>query len=152
MPKDSLKKNVNTAILEPPKNFGGMIRYWGPGLVMTAGVVGSGELIATTGLGAKTGFIALWLIILSCVIKVVVQLMLGRYAIYSGKTTTSTLLFNIFCLAETSRKRGRVDPKLFTVIFVGSNPFSIKNLATFEARAPANSHVEPQFLVIFFCV
>ena len=52
MPKDSLKKNVNTAILEPPKNFGGMIRYWGPGLVMTAGVVGSGELIATTGLGA----------------------------------------------------------------------------------------------------
>ena len=73
MPKDSLKKNVNTAILEPPKNFGGMIRYWGPGLVMTAGVVGSGELIATTGLGAQTGFIALWLIILSCVIKVVVH-------------------------------------------------------------------------------
>ncbi|MBH53861.1 MAG: iron transporter [Opitutaceae bacterium] len=90
MPKDSLNKNVNTAILEPPKNFGGMIRYWGPGLVMTAGVVGSGELIATTGLGAKTGFIALWLIILSCVIKVVVQLMLGRYAIYSGKTTLET--------------------------------------------------------------
>ena len=54
---------------------------------MTAGVVGSGELIATTGLGAKAGFVALWLILVSCVIKVAVQLMLGRYAIYSGKTT-----------------------------------------------------------------
>ena len=39
---------------------------------------------------------------------------------------------------------------IFTVIFVGSNPFSIKNLATFEARAPANSHVESQFLETFF--
>ena len=80
-----------TTTVEPPKHLGGMLRYWGPGLIMTAGVVGSGELIATTGLGAKAGFVALWLIILSCVIKVAVQLMLGSFAIYSGKTTLEAL-------------------------------------------------------------
>ena len=46
-----------------------------------------GELINTTGLGAKQGFILLWLILLSCVIKVFVQVELGRYAITHGKTT-----------------------------------------------------------------
>lgn len=87
MPPDSTPPNESTGIQDPPTKLGGMLRYWGPGLIMTAGVVGSGELIATTGLGAKAGFVALWLILVSCVIKVAVQLMLGRYAIYSGKTT-----------------------------------------------------------------
>jgi len=73
--------------LDPPKSFGGMIRYFGPGLILTASVVGSGELIATTSLGAKVGFVALWLVLVSCVIKVAVQLMIGRYAIFSGETT-----------------------------------------------------------------
>ncbi|MBI2946657.1 MAG: Nramp family divalent metal transporter, partial [Verrucomicrobia bacterium] len=64
-----------------------MIRHFGPGLILTASVVGSGELIATTSLGAKAGFVALWLILVSCVIKVAVQLIIGRYAIFSGETT-----------------------------------------------------------------
>ena len=81
------KSQNETTTVEPPQKMSSMLRYWGPGLIMTAGVVGSGELIATTGLGAKAGFVALWLILLSCVIKVAVQLMLGRFAIYSGKTT-----------------------------------------------------------------
>ena len=85
MPPDPTEPSESTGIKEPPKKLGGMLRYWGPGLIMTAGVVGSGELIATTGLGARAGFVALWLILLSCVIKVAVQLMLGRFAIYSGK-------------------------------------------------------------------
>jgi len=68
-----------------------MVRFWGPGLVLTASVVGSGELIATTGLGAKTGFIALWLILLSCVIKVAIQLVLARLAISTGATALHAL-------------------------------------------------------------
>jgi Mn2+/Fe2+ NRAMP family transporter len=64
-----------------------MIRYWGPGLILTASVVGSGELIATTSLGASVGFVALWLILISCVIKVALQLVIGRYAIFTGETT-----------------------------------------------------------------
>ena len=63
-----------------------MFRYWGPGLVLTASIVGSGELIATTSLGAKVGYLALWLIIISCFIKVALQLVIGRYAIYTGET------------------------------------------------------------------
>ena len=87
MTPEELPQNENIGIKEPPKNIGGMMRHWGPGLILTAGVVGSGELIATTGLGARAGFVALWLILLSCVIKVAIQLMLGRFAIYTGKTT-----------------------------------------------------------------
>lgn len=74
-------------ITTPPKNLLQMARYWGPGLILTASVVGSGELIATTGLGAKAGFIALWVILLSCFLKIALQLMIGRYAIYTGQTT-----------------------------------------------------------------
>ncbi len=57
------------------------------GLDLAASIVGTGELINTTSLGAKAGFSLLWLIILSCVIKVFVQVELGRYAITYGKTS-----------------------------------------------------------------
>ncbi len=75
------------AIQEPPHTFPGAIRQIGPGLILAASIVGTGELINTTSLGAKAGFSLLWLILLSCVIKVFVQVELGRYAITHGKTT-----------------------------------------------------------------
>jgi Mn2+/Fe2+ NRAMP family transporter len=58
----------------------------GPGMVLAASIVGSGELIATTTLGAQTGFSLLWIILLSCAIKPVVQAELGRYTIATGRT------------------------------------------------------------------
>jgi Mn2+/Fe2+ NRAMP family transporter len=75
------------AIRDPPRTIGRALRQIGPGLVLAASIVGTGELINTTGLGAKSGFSLLWLILLSCVIKVFVQIELGRYAITHGKTT-----------------------------------------------------------------
>jgi Mn2+/Fe2+ NRAMP family transporter len=72
---------------EPPHTLVRAIRQIGPGLVLAASIVGTGELINTTSLGAKAGFSLLWLILLSCVIKVFVQVELGRYAITHGKTT-----------------------------------------------------------------
>jgi Mn2+/Fe2+ NRAMP family transporter len=60
-------------------------------LIISGAIVGSGELIATTALGAKVGFVALWLILFSCVIKVVVLEELGRYTISSGETTFSQI-------------------------------------------------------------
>ena len=75
------------AIKEPPRTFFQAIRQIGPGLILAASIVGTGELINTTGLGAKAGFTLLWLILLSCVIKVFVQVELGRYAITHGKTS-----------------------------------------------------------------
>ena len=69
---------------EPPASFFGALRFLGPGFVLSAAVVGSGELIATTALGARTGFLLLWVILLSCFVKVAVQLEYGRYAIVHG--------------------------------------------------------------------
>ena len=55
-------------------------------MVLAASIVGSGELIATTTLGAQVGYAALWLVLLSCAVKPVVQAELGRYTIASGET------------------------------------------------------------------
>jgi Mn2+/Fe2+ NRAMP family transporter len=54
-------------------------------------IVGSGELVLTTAIGARHGFTFLWLILFSCVIKVFVQIELGRYAISSGLPTLQAL-------------------------------------------------------------
>lgn len=74
-------------IREAPKSFGEIIKLIGPGLILASSIVGSGELIATTVLGAEMGYALLWLVIVSCVIKIVVQNELGRYAIGTGETT-----------------------------------------------------------------
>ncbi len=74
-------------IQEPPTSFTAIMKLIGPGLILASSIVGSGELIATTVLGAEQGYTLLWLIIVSCMIKVVVQNELGRYAIGTGKTT-----------------------------------------------------------------
>lgn len=77
--------------LPPPRTFGTILKQLGPGLIVSASIVGSGELIASTTLGAQVGFAALWLIVLSCVIKVVVQTELGRFSISTGETTFQAL-------------------------------------------------------------
>ena len=83
MPKD--------AIQEPPVSFWSALRQIGPGIILAGTIVGSGELLLTTSLGAKQGFVFLWLILFSCVIKVFVQIELGRYAISSGKPTLGAI-------------------------------------------------------------
>ena len=75
----------------PPRGFLPTLRYLGPGLIVSGAIVGSGELIATTTLGARVGFAALWLIILSCLIKVVIQGELARHTIISGETSFAAL-------------------------------------------------------------
>ncbi|HEX6960387.1 MAG TPA: Nramp family divalent metal transporter [Lacipirellula sp.] len=73
-------------IADPPSSLWGRLKLLGPGLVLTASIVGSGELIATTTLGAQAGFAALWIILISCVVKVAVQLQFGRHTIQTGET------------------------------------------------------------------
>jgi manganese transport protein len=81
----------NDAIQEPPTSLWRALRKIGPGIILAGSIVGSGELIQTTKLGAQFGFAFLWLILFSCVIKVFVQIELGRYAISSGKPTLGAL-------------------------------------------------------------
>ncbi|MEO5958575.1 MAG: Nramp family divalent metal transporter [Opitutaceae bacterium] len=73
-------------VTEPPRDFFGILRRIGPGMILSASIVGSGELIATTTLGAEVGYLALWIIALSCIIKPAVQSELGRYVIATGET------------------------------------------------------------------
>lgn len=66
---------------DPPRTLGATLRRLGPGMIIAGSIVGSGELIATTKVGAEAGFSLLWVIILGCVIKVFTQVEFGRYAI-----------------------------------------------------------------------
>ncbi len=75
----------------PPRGFSATLRQLGPGLIIAGSIVGSGELIATTKVGAQAGIALLWLIIVGCVIKVFVQIELGRHSITHGETTLAAL-------------------------------------------------------------
>tara|TARA_B110000914_G_scaffold117121_1_gene102380 strand:- start:326 stop:1696 length:1371 start_codon:yes stop_codon:yes gene_type:complete len=78
-------------IEEPPTTLRGSLKHIGPGFVLSASIVGSGELVATTTLGAEAGFIALWVILVSCLVKVAVQVEFGKRAIATGKPTFALL-------------------------------------------------------------
>lgn len=74
----------DSSIRFPPKSFRQKLRYLGPGFILSASVVGSGELISTTTLGAKAGFATLWVILISCLVKILLQLEFGRQSITRG--------------------------------------------------------------------
>ena len=74
-----------------PTTLRGLLRQLGPGLIITSIIVGSGELIVTPKLGAEIGFQLLWFIIVGCLLKVFVQIELGRYVITRGRTTLEAL-------------------------------------------------------------
>jgi Mn2+/Fe2+ NRAMP family transporter len=75
----------------PPDTIWGILKSIGPGLILTANIVGTGELIATTTLGSRVGFTLLWFIVFSCLIKVFTQVELGRYALSEGKGSLQML-------------------------------------------------------------
>jgi Mn2+/Fe2+ NRAMP family transporter len=72
-------------IKEPPVGWKASFRYLGPGLILSASIVGSGELIATTTLGAQAGFVLLWLVVFSTFVKIAVQIELARWTIATGQ-------------------------------------------------------------------
>ncbi|MDA8968860.1 Nramp family divalent metal transporter [Akkermansiaceae bacterium] len=78
-------------VIDPPTTWGGTLKRLGPGFILSASIVGSGELIATTLFGAKVGFLCLWIILFSCLVKVAVQIEFGRYTVSSGKTSIQAL-------------------------------------------------------------
>ena len=73
-------------IKDPPTHLFGRLSHLGPGFILSAVIVGSGELIATTSLGAKAGFVTFWVILVSCGVKVAVQMELAKQAIITGET------------------------------------------------------------------
>ena len=84
-------ERARTGALEPPRGALATLRRLGPGLIVAGSIVGSGELIATTKVGAEAGFTLLWLIVLGCVVKVFTQVEFGRSAICGGRTALQLL-------------------------------------------------------------
>jgi Mn2+/Fe2+ NRAMP family transporter len=76
---------------DPPTSFWKIVGSLGPGMVIAGSIVGSGELIATTKVGATSGFWLLWVIIIGCVIKVFAQVEFGRHTIAHGETPLHAL-------------------------------------------------------------
>jgi Mn2+/Fe2+ NRAMP family transporter len=76
-------------IQDPPTRFSGKLRFLGPGMITSAAVVGSGELLTATTLGAQVGFVLLWLVLVSTFVKVWVQIALARWAISTGRPAVS---------------------------------------------------------------
>jgi Mn2+/Fe2+ NRAMP family transporter len=80
----NLSAMTDAAIRSAPTGVWGILKAIGPGLILTANIVGTGELIATTRLGSQVGFTLLWFIVFSCFVKVFVQIELGRYTLAEG--------------------------------------------------------------------
>jgi len=81
----------STDWIEPPEGFVARLRHIGPGIIISGSIVGSGELVVTTRLGAEAGFVLLWLILFSCFVKVFLQVELGRHVVSSGSTVLEGL-------------------------------------------------------------
>ena len=78
-------------VADAPHRWLAMARHLGPGLIISASIVGSGELIVTPKVGAANGFTLLWFVVLACVLKVFVQVELARLAIAERITTLEAL-------------------------------------------------------------
>ena len=82
---------TNDEATAPPRGALATVRRLGPGLIVAGSIVGSGELIATTKVGAEAGFTLLWLILLGCVVKVFTQVEFGRSAVGGGRSALQLL-------------------------------------------------------------
>jgi Mn2+/Fe2+ NRAMP family transporter len=60
-------------------------------MVVAGSVMGSGELINTPKQAAQFGFILLWAVLLSCVIKFFLQIEIARYCLVTNRTTVEAL-------------------------------------------------------------
>jgi Mn2+/Fe2+ NRAMP family transporter len=72
--------------IEPPRTLLSAAAHLGPGIILASSIVGSGELIATTRVGAEAGFVLLWLVLVGCAIKVPAQVEIGRNTLTWGRT------------------------------------------------------------------
>jgi hypothetical protein len=79
---------------EPPTSLRATLRHLGPGIILVGAIVGSGEFIMTTKLGAEAGFVLLWFVLLSCIVKVIVQAELARFTI--SKSALGIVAHSVF--------------------------------------------------------
>ena len=130
---DAAAPTPSLAVQPPPRTLGGMLLRLGPGMIIAGSIVGSGELIATTRVGAQTGFALLWLIIIGCVIKVFVQVEVGRYTVTHGQTSLEAL---------NSLPGPRVGAHLFVWFFLLVTVFVLSQQGGIVGGTAPLSHLE----------
>lgn len=69
----------------PPRTFVARLKHIGPGILLAATAIGSGELILTPRAGALFGLSIGWVIVISIVYKLALTLGLARYTIATGE-------------------------------------------------------------------
>ncbi len=67
-----------------PVSFRAKLKFMGPGMVLAALAIGSGELVLTPRSGAQYGFALLWVVILTLIYKAAFSEALARLTIASG--------------------------------------------------------------------
>ena len=72
--------------IEPPTRFRERLKHLGPSVIVSGSIIGSGEILLTSSLGAEVGFVLLWWVLIACWSKSIVQAELARYIITSGDT------------------------------------------------------------------
>jgi Mn2+/Fe2+ NRAMP family transporter len=77
---------MKPTVSDPPTTLRASIAHMGPGIILASSIVGSGELIAATTVGAEAGFVLLWLIVVGCAIKVAAQVEIGKNTLTWGRT------------------------------------------------------------------
>ena len=76
---------MDTSFPQPPQTFVGRLKHLGPGILLAAAAIGSGELILTPRAGALYGLSIGWVIVVSIVYKLTLTLGLARYTIATGE-------------------------------------------------------------------
>ncbi len=77
---------TQSAVAPPPAGWRDRLRHLGPSIVISGSIIGSGELVLTSSLGAAAGYALLWWLLLACWSKSLVQAELARYVVLSGDT------------------------------------------------------------------
>ncbi|MEW6636396.1 MAG: Nramp family divalent metal transporter [Actinomycetota bacterium] len=69
-----------------PRTLGGRLKYVGPGLVVAATGVGTGDLVSSLSAGTNFGTVLLWAIVIGALLKYVLTEALGRWYMATGDT------------------------------------------------------------------
>ena len=138
-------------VQQPPTTLRGRLKFLGPGMITSAAVVGSGELLTATALGARVGFMLFWLILISTFVKVWVQVELARWSISTGKPAITgyadvppkflgrgwmawlvLLMFLQFLIGQAGVISGAA--LAFSMLLpIGGDPFAIVSIGTWVA-------------------
>ena len=73
-------------MIRAPTSFIQRLKFIGPSIIVTGSVVGSGSIALSPLLGAATGFILLWWLLLSLWSKPLIQAEISRYVIATNQT------------------------------------------------------------------